>query len=213
MREELRRRFPNADFATLAATAGAASTATPDERIEFFRTRAIDWHNGHVRATFANARASVPQVIAWADAFAAGTAGRHHSLMLLGNTGTGKTWQAYGALRRIAEAGIRNACWLGGTVPQLLADLRPDGNADFDKCANAPVLLLDDIGSERTSPWTAETALRLFSHRYENALPIIVTGNGSWDDIAAYLGDRMTSRLAEMCNLVEMRGQDRRWQR
>lgn len=213
MREELRRRFPAVDFEALAATADSASVAGAGERVEFFRKRAIDWHDEHVRATFARARATLPQVISWADAFVAGTGGRHHSLMLLGPTGTGKTYQAYGALRRIAEAGIRNACWLGGGVPQLLADLRPGGGADFDKCANAPVLLLDDIGSERTSPWTAETALRLFSHRYENALPIIVTGNGSWDDIAAYLGDRMSSRLAEMCNLVEVRGQDRRWQR
>ncbi|HTI77208.1 MAG TPA: ATP-binding protein, partial [Mycobacterium sp.] len=144
---------------------------------------------------------------------AAGTAGRHHSLMLLGPTGTGKTFEAYGALRRIAEAGIRNPFWLGGPVPQLLATLRPGGNGDFDKCANAPVLLLDDIGAERTSPWTEETALRLFNHRYENGLPILVTGNGGWEDILAYLGDRMASRLVEMCNLVEMRGRDRRWQR
>lgn len=213
VREEIRRRFPTVDFAALAATPRNVSVAQPDERIEFFRSRAIAWHEQHVRTTFRDARASLPQVISWADAFVAGRAGRHHSLMLLGPTGTGKTYQAYGTLRRVAEAGIRNPFWLGGHVSQLLADLRPNGSADFDKCANAPILLLDDIGSERTSPWTEETALRLFNHRYESALPIIVTGNGSWDDIAAYLGDRMASRLVEMCNLVEVRGQDRRWQR
>lgn len=213
IREELRRRFPNVDFAALADDTDTTSVAGPDERAEFYRSRGIDWHNEHVAATFKQARATLPQVTGWADAFAAGRLGRHHSLMLLGPTGTGKTYQAYGALRRIAEAGIRNPFWLGGAVPQLLADLRPDGSADFDRCANAPVLLLDDIGSERTSPWTGEIALRLFNHRYENALPVLVTGNGSWKSITAYLGDRMSSRLAEMCNLVEMHGQDRRFQR
>jgi DNA replication protein DnaC len=194
-----------------------AATMTREEEFEFFRDRAVDWHERHVPPLFAAAKATAPGVTAWADAYAKGELGRHHSVLLLGSTGVGKTHQAYGALRHIAEAGAPRAAWVGGPVAELLAQLRPHGSGDpeaaYARVATAAVLLIDDIGSEKSSPWTEEIGLRLIDHRYAHRLPVIVTGNGSWDDVAASLGGRMASRLAEMCNLIEFKGADRRWQR
>jgi DNA replication protein DnaC len=212
--EILRKRFPDLDLTTAGTTPEPAEMRmTMDEQSEWFRDRAVAAHERRVPPLFASARATVPDVTAWADAFATGTLGRHHSLLLLGLTGTGKTHQAYGALRRIAESGIRYATWCGGTVPQLLAELRPSGgdpDAAFERLATAPVLLLDDIGSEKSSPWTEEIGLRLIDTRYSQRRPIIVTGNGSWADLSTTIGDRLSSRLVEMCNLVEFKGADRR---
>jgi DNA replication protein DnaC len=190
---------------------------TQEEQTEFFRDRALTWHDQHVPPLFAAASATAPGVIAWADAYPAGGDGPKHSLLLLGPTGVGKTYEAYGALRRIAEAGPRYAAWRGGSVPQLLAQLRPGGSDDPDqvyaRIANASILLVDDIGAEKSTPWTEEIGLRLIDHRYINRLPVIVTGNGSWREISTAIGDRIASRLVEMCQLIEFKGADRRWKR
>ena len=76
---------------------------------------------------------------------------RAWSLVLTGPFGTGKTWQAYGAIRRIATAGIIRCNWQAASFPDLLAALRPrdgvDAEAEYDKYADADLLLVDDLGA------------------------------------------------------------------
>lgn len=121
----------------------------------------------------------------------------------------------------------------GGTVPakprrlqfynatELLADIRHDFDAT-DPYAKKHVadrilesrnlLIIDDLGAEKPSEWVAETLYRIINHRYENELPVVITSNLSLDQLAQRLGDRTASRLAELCNVVELTGRDRRLQ-
>jgi len=210
----LRQRFTDTELAALADEPDDPRCLDEHDARELYREIALAAHQRQTPAAFTHARADMPQVTAWADAYTTGRLGPRHSLLLLGTTGTGKTHQAYGALRRIAETGVPNASWAGGAVSQLLADLRPSGtnpDATFRQLTTARLLLLDDIGAEKPSQWTEETLLRLTDHRYAHRLPVIVTGNGAWQDIADAIGDRTASRLAGMCTLVEFKGEDRRW--
>ncbi|WP_328941572.1 ATP-binding protein [Streptomyces sp. NBC_00250] len=136
------------------------------------------------------------------------------SLLLLGPTGVGKTYEAYGAMRELAVTGTV-ARWVVVTAADLYAQLQPrhgiDSEAEFQRYAKAPILLVDDLGAGgKISEFTESINFRLVNHRYENELPTLITSNVLPKDLAARLGDRVTSRLAEMCRRVVITGQDRR---
>jgi DNA replication protein DnaC len=136
------------------------------------------------------------------------------SLLLLGSTGVGKTHEAYGAMRELAVTGV-SARWAVTTAADLYAALRPrhgvDSEAEFDRYRGARLLLIDDLGADRKpTEFTEEVNFRLINHRYENHLPTLITSNVGPAELAGRLGDRVTSRLAEMCERVPMKGNDRR---
>jgi DNA replication protein DnaC len=136
------------------------------------------------------------------------------SLLLLGQTGVGKTYEAYGAARALAVSGVY-AQWAVTTAADLYAALRPrfgvDSEAEFRKYRDARLLLVDDLGAERKpTEFTEEINFRLINHRYEHHLPTLMTSNVEPKDLAARLGDRVISRLAEMCERVAIKGNDRR---
>lgn len=136
------------------------------------------------------------------------------SLLLLGSTGVGKTHEAYGAMRELAVTGV-SARWAVTTAADLYAALRPrhgiDSEAEFRKYRDARLLFVDDLGAERKpTEFTEEINFRLVNHRYEHELPTLFTSNVDPKELAARLGDRVTSRIAEMCQRVPMKGNDRR---
>ncbi|WP_428956156.1 ATP-binding protein [Streptomyces sp. cg35] len=136
------------------------------------------------------------------------------SLLLLGQTGVGKTHEAYGAARALAVSGVF-AQWQVTTAADLYAALRPrhgiDSEAEFRKYRDARLLLVDDLGAERKpTEFTEEINFRLINHRYEHHLPTLMTSNVDPKELVNRLGDRVISRLAEMCQRVPMKGNDRR---
>lgn len=72
------------------------------------------------------------------------------------------------------------------------------------------LLFLDDVGAEKMSEWVDETFYLIVNHRYNRALPTIFTSNLSIADLADRIGDRTVSRIAGMCDVVELVGEDRR---
>ena len=139
---------------------------------------------------------------------------RGRSLLLLGPTGTGKTYQAYGSIRELAVTGVA-ATWVVTTAADMYAALRPrhgiDSEAEFRRYRKASVLLVDDLGAERKpTEFTEEINFRLINWRYENHMPTLFTSNVLPKELAARLGDRVTSRLGEMCQRIVLEGPDRR---
>ena len=170
---------------------------------------------------------TLPQLHQWIDTLVADARGRQEerggpiasvihgpSLLLLGSTGVGKTYEAYGAARALAVSGVY-AQWAVTTSADLYAALRPrygvDSETEFRKYRDARLLLVDDLGAERKpTEFTEEVNFRLINHRYENHLPTLLTSNVEPKELASRVGDRVTSRLAEMCERVAMKGNDRR---
>ncbi|SDN06031.1 ATP-binding protein [Actinacidiphila guanduensis] len=135
------------------------------------------------------------------------------SLLIAGPTGTGKTHQAYGAIRTLLRAGVRLR-WEGTTVADLYAAQRPQHGSDPEqqlwRLARSPLLLLDDLGAAKQSPWTEELTYRLVNHRYNQLLPTLITTNLPVAELRDAVGDRVASRLAEMTDRVILAGHDRR---
>lgn len=72
-------------------------------------------------------------------------------------------------------------------------------------------IILDDLGAEKQSEWVQETFYLLINKLYENESPsLIITSNKSLQEIAESLGDRVASRIAEMCEVIKLEGKDRR---
>lgn len=161
---------------------------------------------------YRNATADHPGVLAWVDRFVADPVNAP-SLLLLGPTGTGKTHQAYGALRAVATRTYA-AIWIACTTADMLADLRPhpgeDSEATMRRYRRVPLLLLDDLGAVKHSEWVEETLYRVLDGRYAECQPCILTSNLPVSTFRDAIGDRIASRLAETCTRVVLDGVDRR---
>lgn len=168
---------------------------------------------------YRDATCTHPQARQWADR-AVDDIRDAGFLLLTGGVGTGKTHQAYGALRRIAEAGPRRYELIATTAPDMYGLLRPGGSQqttehELKRLATVPLLLLDDLGTEKASEWTEEITYRLINERYNACLPLIATTNlpiraPGGNDLASRLGERITSRLSGETTVVPLTGPDLR---
>ena len=70
-----------------------------------------------------------------------------------------------------------------------------------------PMLFLDDIGSEHSTPWATSTMYRIVNNRWENKLPTFYSSNLDPDGMRKVLGDRTASRIlgsSQILNLGEL---------
>jgi DNA replication protein DnaC len=186
---------------------------TPAEVTAHNRQRALHCLDVWTPPLFRRARTDHPTITRWAQAYIADRT-RAGSLLLLGRAGTGKTHQAYGAIRLIAESGRPPIAWRGISAVDLYAALRPrqgiDSEEEFAHYAGLDLLLLDDLGAAKDTAFTEDVTYRLINHRYERGLPLLVTTNLRAGEIKNAVGDRTASRLAAMCTQIELTGEDRR---
>ena len=85
--------------------------------------------------------------------------------------------------------------------------------------------MLDDLGAQKPNEWVWDTVALILNARYNDKQSTIITTNypdlpaasGNLSDaeragrdvtLGDRIGDRMRSRLAEMCMPVEMKGKD-----
>jgi DNA replication protein DnaC len=185
--------------------------------------RGVEYNRKAIPVHYAEAVADVPAIRDWVRdlvsdavrdtgrAAVALTTGR--SLLILGPTGTGKTFQAYGAVRALSLSGLM-CSWQFSTAADIYARLRPrprvDSEEEFRSIANTRLLVIDDLGAAKSTEWTEEVDYRLINHRYERELPTLITSNVKPADLKPILGDRVTSRLVEMTTRVVLKGDDRR---
>lgn len=160
-----------------------------------------------------------PAAAAWADR----EAGAPASLFLTGAIGVGKTHTAWHAARRWLNR--RSATTRRGTPviatwrsTELFDALRPDGEGQPPKLIRAlqtaDLLYIDDLAAARVSPtgWTQERLYEIFDERYINRRPVLITCDVLPSQISHIVGDRVSSRLAEMCRggVLLLEGADRR---
>ena len=200
------------------------SEAAREERRDWL-ARADEGFRRRVPTEYRDAAATDPDVTAWCDTYAhaalkGGNAPTEWSLLITGSVGAGKTWQAYGAIRRVIAAGIALR-WQAASLPDLFDQLRPrpdgDSRAEYEKFADTDLLLLDDLGAARDTGWTEETLYRLINHRGMWRRPTIITTNlpvtsdtpGVPPSLQSELSSRVFSRLARSA-VVTLDGPDLR---
>lgn len=118
-------------------------------------------------------------------------------LLLQGNYGSGKTHLAAAIANFAVEIGLPT---IFITVPDLLDTLRysfsaPDESFEqrFEEIRQAPLLILDDFGTQNATAWAQEKLFQIINYRYTNHLPLVVTTNLNINQIEG----RIRSRLSD----------------
>jgi DNA replication protein DnaC len=138
-------------------------------------------------------------------------------LWLEGGTGTGKTTLAMLASKAALDAGRTVAIY---SLPQLLARIRRTFDAEagedsyftfFQRLVSVDLLHLDDLGAENRTEWVLEQLYAIIDRRYNDRRSIVVTTNLDEQELTEQLGERIVSRLVEICGDPEvLEGADRR---
>lgn len=142
-------------------------------------------------------------------------------LLFHGRHGVGKTHLAVAILKdAIRLKGARGYFYETRELLKLVRDTYAGGEATemevLRPVLDADLLVLDDLGAEKTSEWVQETLGLVVNTRYAERRPTIFTTNladtGSDDvnSLVVRIGARTRSRLFEMCEWVEMDGYDTR---
>ncbi|HPP95274.1 MAG TPA: ATP-binding protein [Spirochaetota bacterium] len=75
--------------------------------------------------------------------------------------------------------------------------------------ATVDILVIDDFGVQRDSPWEQETLYNLIDARYEGEKFTIITSNNNPEKSLKELSEgRILSRIREMCRIMELSGED-----
>jgi DNA replication protein DnaC len=150
-------------------------------------------------------------------------------LLLIGSIGVGKTHLAVGIIKElILSKGI--AC-LFYDYRELLKQIQNSYNASVQATEldvlrpvfDSEILVLDELGAVKPTEWVWDTVSLILNTRYNDNRTTIITTN--FDDKPAgavagpraaareetlgdRIGERMRSRLHEMCRIIRMDGAD-----
>jgi DNA replication protein DnaC len=146
-------------------------------------------------------------------------------LFFLGPPGVGKTHLAVAVLKQLVEG--KGARGIFYDTRDLLRVIRSTYAADpnmrlteadvLRPVIDADLLVLDDLGAEKSSEWVEETLNYVVNDRYSQRRLTFFTSN--YDDVPdetdpesllCRVGIRMRSRLHEMCEFVHLDGADYR---
>jgi DNA replication protein DnaC len=157
---------------------------------------------------------------------------RGTGLLLTGTIGVGKTHLAVGILQALVAE--RGATGLFYDYRELLKQVQNSYNRQVQATEleilqpvfDAEVLVLDELGASKPTDWVWDTVAHILNTRYNDRRTTIITTNyrnagplGTAleasprnamreETLGDRIGERMRSRLQEMCVVVEMQGVD-----
>jgi len=130
-------------------------------------------------------------------------------LVLAGPSGCGKTHLAAAIANHRIE---NNHPVFYITAPDLLDHLRatfsPDSEIPYDeffeRVRNTPLLILDDLGAQSSTPWAREKLDQLLNHRFNNQLPTVIVSITPIEELEERIRTRLiASSLYQLCTFDE----------
>jgi len=161
-----------------------------------------------------------------------GGADKGLGLLFTGGNGVGKTHLAVGVLRELVlERGASGQFWdFHELIREIKSSYDPETRTTevqvLAPVVEADVLLLDDLGAWKMTDWMNDTLFYILNSRYLAQRATLITTNYPDADrervlqadalqrreyLAERIGQRLRSRLLEMCAVVRVEGTD--WRR
>ena len=135
-------------------------------------------------------------------------------LLLWGDVGTGKSFAAACIANALLEQAIpvlmTNFSKILNQMGAMYTEERYQYIASFN---HYPLLIIDDLGIERSTEYAKEQVYAVIDERYKANLPLIITTNLTINQIRnpENVADaRIYSRVLEMCTPIQVKGNDRR---
>jgi DNA replication protein DnaC len=162
-------------------------------------------------------------------------AGTDSGLLLMGPCGAGKTHLAVAALKQLVLRGHEGLFYdYRELLKEIQSSYNPEGQTTemgvLEPVLTTELLLLDDLGASKPSVWALETVGHILNTRYNEKRVTLLTTNyldapatpvgpaprGNVGFLAGYgpdtladrVGQRIRSRLYEMCRTVEVAAPD-----
>lgn len=135
---------------------------------------------------------------------------------LYGEVGSGKTYIVYALIKRAKELGVSTRIH---NTTDLFRIIRDSYGKKYESYYDNTlqmildfkgILILDDIGVESATDWVQETLYGIVNKRYEEKQVTIFTSNLKIGQLAEKVGDRIASRIVEMCDVIQLEGTDKR---
>ena len=198
-----------------------------------FQSFNIDVYDGEVEAPAWNR--SLAQAKLLLQAFARDfPAGSESGLLLMGPCGCGKTHLAIAALKEILLRGHSGLFYdYRELLKEIQASYNPESQAKeigiLEPVLSVDLLLLDDLGASKPSAWALDTVAHILNARYNEKRVTLMTTNfldpraplpeavrapsgealpRPEEFLADRIGQRIRSRLYEMCRTVTVEAGD-----
>lgn len=135
-------------------------------------------------------------------------------LMLIGDTGTGKTYAAACIANALIRKGVRAYMANVTTISDIMSCMySADREQLMQTVKRCDLLIIDDFGAQRSSDFVNEQMYNLLETRIGTLKPLIITSNLTMAELRQTQDTqlkRMYDRLKEACHPVEMKGDSRR---
>ncbi len=153
-------------------------------------------------------------------------------LLFIGPCGVGKTHLAVAIIQELIRTKDASCIFYDfrDLIREIQSTFTPDSNLSesdvLSPVLQSDVLVLDELGAKRPTAWVEETVFYIINHRYNQKKLTLFTTNyldtedeedardsyykKEADSLVNRIGERLRSRIYEMCKVVKMTGEDYR---
>lgn len=135
---------------------------------------------------------------------------KNQGLLFYGGVGTGKTFAAACIANHLLNQRVPVIMTSFVKLLETMQGFSEDDSALIARLNRAKLLIIDDLGAERSTDYALEKVYDIVDSRYRAKLPIILTTNLSMTELKESTDIRYTriyDRIFEMCYPMQFKGQ------
>jgi DNA replication protein DnaC len=134
------------------------------------------------------------------------------NLYICGNTGVGKTFLSHCISKEAIDRGLSVLYFSSGEFFDILVgqtfDRKNRGNVVKDLISSCDLLVIDDLGTEFYSPYTASLFYNIINSRLLSRRPTVINTNLTFDELEKRYSARITSRFIGSYDMKKFIGND-----